>query len=403
MAKKHSAVVLMLQNSVLLALGRYKKDRESLKAAFNILNQSHWYEELHVPAVQFQTWISRMISKFHKMDDITLYRHFKYNSEQIKRDIESRFYVSYTELLESIVDIKKTDEESFIKYHYEIFPFVKVKGQTPMLMLDYDLFFEYIESLIIYAAADNSDFNLHENETMLIMNEIRSYIQYRPVENAVASDMFFAILEVAKAKTKNHISTRFEGIVKSNLKQMDDEQDAYFLKMLKNLQESDGVHSTQEKMFDSIIESSIEKVAPYEAKEKEAQRLLNSILGQKNPFAMYRDVRAEFRRMIPSDTKEAIAYLWKSVEEIMLNFYDQYHILDINKKNLYYLFTLKEFNLETFEYLVAIREFLPLVKLVKWDANSSDKFISILSRIYRCFEVEDENITGEYLDVKRSK
>jgi hypothetical protein len=398
---KHSAVVLMLQNSVLLALGRYKKDRDSLKIALNILNQSHWYEELHVPAVQFQIWISKMIAKYQKMDEISLYRHFKYNSEQIKRDIESRFYLSYTHLLESIVDIKETNEESFIKYHYEIFPFVKVKGETPMLQLGYDLFFEYIEALIIYAASDNSDFNLHENETMLIMNEIRSYVQYRPVENAVASDMFFAVLEVAKAKSKNHISTRFEGIVKSNLKQMTDEQDAYFLKMLKNLQQSDGVHSTQEKMFDSIIELSVEKVAPYEAKEKEAQSRLTSILNRNNPFAAYRDVRAEFRRLIPSNTQEAIVHLWKSVEGIMLSFYDQYHILDINKKNLYYLFTLKEFELETFEYLVAIREFLPMAKFVNWDENDADKFISILSRIYRCFEVEDENVMGEPLNVNK--
>ncbi len=388
---EHTAVVLMLKNSVILALGRYKKEKESLKKAFEILNKSHWYEELHVPAVQFQTWIVKMLQKYQKLDDMSLYRHFKANSEQIKRDIESRHYLAYTALLESIVEIDPDwGQDSFMDIHYKAFPFIKVKGQTPMLTLNYDVFFQYIESLMIYAASDNQDFNLHENETLLIMNEIKSYIENRPVENAIPSDMFFAILEVAKEKSRNHISTRFEGIVKSNLKQMNDEQDAYFLKMLKNLQQSDGVHSAQEKMFDAIIETSIEKVAAFEAKEKYGQTLLQTILSATNPYHNYRNVRSEFRASIPKKLDEAINYLWRNIEGLMLSYYERYHIMDINKKNLYYLFTLKEFNLQVFEYLVNIRELIPLIKKVTWDRDKANQLINILCKIHRYYELESQ-------------
>ena len=231
---EHTPLVLLLENSVLLSYGCYKKDKNSLKVAFTILHQNRWYEELNMPAEQFKIWLSKLIVKYQKMDEVDLYRHFKYNSELIKRDIASHYYVEYTKFLESIVALDGKDlENQFIMYHYEIFPFIKVRNQTPMLGLSYEVFFEYIEALIIYAASDNSDFNLHQNETMLIMNEIKSYIRYRPVPDAIPSDMFFAILEVAKAKSKNHITTRFEGIVKSNLKRMNDEQDLYFLDKLK--------------------------------------------------------------------------------------------------------------------------------------------------------------------------
>jgi hypothetical protein len=388
----HTRLVLLLENTVLLSLGRYKQDKESLKKAFELLHQNQWYEDLDMPASIFKNWMTKIISKYQRLNEVDVYKHFKYNSECIKKEITSHYYKEYTYFLESLVAINPDiKENAFISYHYEVFPFVKVTNETPMLGLSYDAFFDYIQALIIYAASDNHDFNLHENETMMIMTEIKSYIKYRPVENTRPSDMFFAVLEVAKRTSKNHISTRFEGIVKSNLKLMTDEQDEYFLEQLKILQKSDGKHTAQEKTFDVIIEKSIEKVAPHEAKEKEAQALLKTIFSSENPFRKYHGFTPEFVAAIPLDTQEAISYMWRSIEGIMLGFYDQYHILDINKKNLYYLFTLKEFDIETFEFLLNIREFVLLSKLINVQNNDRDKLIEIMCQIYRCFEVEDES------------
>ena len=383
---EHTLLVLLLENGVLLSLGRYKNDKERLKIAFSILNQNQWYEELNLPLEQFKIWIAKMIVKYQRLDEQALYKHIKHNSELIKRDIDSHHYVDYTKFLESLVAIGAHTNDQFISYHYEIFPFLKVKNQTPMLQLSYEVFFEYIESLMLYAASDNSDFNLHQNETMLIMNEIKSYVQYRPVENASSSDMFFAILEVAKVKSKNHISTRFEGIVKSNLKYMNDEQDAYFLNMFKHLQQSDGKHSTQEKMFDSIIEIGKAKIAPFEAKERTAQISLDRLLGLDNPFKSYSDFNPQWTATIPAQPKEAIQFLWKSISSIMLGHYSQYHIMDINKKNLYYLFTLKEISIEILEYLGAIREVVFFSNVINWDKEREEKTMRILLTTYRYFE-----------------
>lgn len=386
---EHTPLVLLLENSVLLSFGCYKNDKNSLKIAFTILHQNRWYEELDMPASQFKVWISKLIVKYQKMNEVDLYKHFKYNSELIKRDIASHYYVEYTKFLESIVALDGKDlDNQFITYHYEIFPFVKVKNETPMLGLSYEVFFEYIEALIIYAASDNADFNLHQNETMMIMNEIKSYIRYRPVPDAIPSDMFFAILEVAKAKSKNHITTRFEGIVKSNLKRMNDEQDAYFLEKLKELQQSDGKYSTQEKLFDAIIETGKAKVAPFEAKEKQAKVLLDTLLLMTNPFRSYNDARPEFKALIPQRPEEASRFLWKSIAGRMLGIYGQHHVMEINKKNLYYLFTLKELSMDIFDYLVALIEVIPFAGVINWDRDTEEKFMMILLSIYRYYELK---------------
>lgn len=58
---KHTLLVLLLENGVLLSLGRYKNDKDSLKKAFVILNQNKWYEELELPLDQFKIWIAKII------------------------------------------------------------------------------------------------------------------------------------------------------------------------------------------------------------------------------------------------------------------------------------------------------------------------------------------------------
>lgn len=392
MKKRTSPLVLLLENTVLLSLGRYSKNKEHLGKAFALLHQNKWYEDLDMSATVFKDWMNKSIVRYQRLNEIELYKHFRHNSERIKKEVTSHYYREYTDFLELLIDIDvEHKENAFINYHYEVFPFVKIENQTPMLGLAYDAFFDYVQALIIYAASDNKDFNLHENESMMIMNEIKSYIKYRPVDNARPSDMFFAILNVAKKTSRNHISTRFEGIVKSNLKVMTNEQDAYFLAKLKTLKDADGEHSVQEKTFDLIIEKSIAKVAPFEAKEKEAKMLLKELLMIPNPFSKYNDITASFENKIPKNSAEAISYLWKSIQNIMLGYYDRYHILDINKKNLYYLFTLKEFEFEEFQYLLRIREFVALSHFIEYNNADFQQIKNKLCTIYRCFEREDKS------------
>ncbi len=390
--KESKPLILLIENGVLFSLGNFLANKNDFRIALTILNQDKWYRKLNIPAIQLKKWIKEMIVKFQVVESSEILEQFKRNTEEIRRRVDASYYVDYTRLLQALTDIDPENvHPGYLEYHEEIFSFLEIQDSTPMIGLGYEDFFDYIEALIIYAAADNSDFNLHKNESLLITNEIKSYILNKPLPDVQASDLFFAILNVAKKKSKNHITTRFEGVVKSNLKQMNDEQDAYFLNKLQELKDSDGKHSTQEKLFDSIIKVSQAKVAPYEAKEKEAQVQLKELAGMKNPYpASYLAECTEFDAVLPEDPAEAIPFLWESIEHIIIGLFDQYILSKIDKKNLYFLFTMQELSVDQFEYLNKVRLFVASVNFMNWNQVSGEKVIENMMIIYAYYRHKKE-------------
>ncbi|MDH5465248.1 MAG: hypothetical protein OEW60_06425 [Thiovulaceae bacterium] len=387
MSTRRNPLTLIIENSVILTLADYKMRNSEFKIALTILNQSRWYKTLKLSDEKLKAYIKKYISELQAMSTIALQEQFKANTLRIQTDVPSRHYEGYTDLLQALVDISESEtiDHTLFQYHKSVFSFIDVKTTSPMLSLSFEKYMSYIEGLMIYAAVDNQDFDLHENEAMLILNEIKSYVHYKPKTDIQPSDLFFRILNNARKTSKNHISFRFEGIVKSNLKMMTDEQDKYFLDKLSELRGADGVHSTQEKLFDAIIETSQKKAESHEKKERLALDMLRQIETSHIPFAAHPTMEIKFHDAMPKDPIQALVYGWNLVEKAFLEKYHEWHVLGMNKKNFYFLMMKKELNEAQYELLVKINQFDDIAQFINWDAVSNKKMLDIMAKIFVFF------------------
>ena len=353
-----NSVAIFVESSLILAFIRYKNDKNMFEKALVIISDKKYYSDANTDKIS--QLIKDFVGSFTLAQDHELFKRFEQLIFELQTKVSSKYYGSFSELFHSIfaLDGREYELDPLYQIYHKRFNFLDTVKNSPMLDLEFDRFYEYIEALVIYASVDNNNFMLHQNEAILILNEIKSYLAHNEDIALNANEIFFSIINIARQNCKNHLSTRFEGVVKANLIAMDDEQDAYFLNKLREIAASDGVHSTQEKQFDLFIEDSIKKVAVYEKNENYLVELLKDLASQPIPFKYSKN-----STIIKSDN--SINTLFKEVEKAMLHYYNTLGLIRIDKKNLYYIYSKNLLDTQQFNYLSKLLDLVTMEKYYK--------------------------------------
>ncbi len=385
MVTKEQTAAYFLRLGVLFVVHTYKKDLYAYKLSLTVLSQKKWYRDFGLEHQKLKEELTKLLGRYQNGDVDLLSSDFKELVHTIQTQVASIHYVTLSHLMQALVEIDtRYSYQSELYAHFlEVFAFLSCDERSPMNRLGFEAFCNYIEALMIYASVDNNHFNIHQNEALLILNEIKSYVQYKPLRDTQASELFFALINRAEKNSKNHLSTRFEGVVKSSFKVMDDEQDAYFIEKLQALSQSDGVHSTQEKLFDTLITNAKQKVAPFEAKEREAIKEYERLVAQ-SPFTEALHVDA-IDKALSSDALQNIIYSWKMVQKLIIQTYAKYYILDVNKKTFFFLYKAGDISQAFYEYLLLMESFVKKAGYVNYDRYDGKKIVARLSQIYNYF------------------
>lgn len=374
-----------LSLGVIFIIDTYKETPNDFKIGVTILNQIKWYRGLGLETPVLKAHLTKALGRYQGKDSQSLQSAFETLIQQTQTQVASIHYITLSHLLQALVEINPTRAyQSQLYAHFlEVFAFLSFDDKSPMNNLDFEAFCNYIEALMIYASVDNKGFTLHQNEALLILNEIKSYVENKPLKDTQSSDLFFALIKRAEENTKNHLSTRFEGVVKSAFKAMDDTQDDYFIQTLQSLSQSDGVYSTQEKLFDNLIESAKQKVASFENKEREGNALYKTLL-QTVPFKAKED-NPDIAKMLSKDSLQNVVYVWKMVQKIIARTYAKYHIMDVDQKTFFFLLKANDISQEEYDYLITMRNFVKRAGFVNFNRLEGEKVVKKLMMIYNHF------------------
>jgi len=256
--KPQTELLAVIENLVIMTLIDEKLEKQEFVLIQKLLNTPEWFFEFTFDEKELKSIIKNFIITLQGSDREELHTLFKANSDYLDNTLDVDLKRSYSNLLlefTNTLEVSK-EESELLEIHQRVV-------ENPMSTLGATRFAEYIESLMIYAFVDEKNNEIPQQEAMLILNEIKVYVDgnYK-----VAKKEFFRLYDKALKNSKNHMSVRFSGVMVENFLELDDAQDAYLINTLKRLSNLNEKKSTQERIFDGITKAALKRAFLLEEK-----------------------------------------------------------------------------------------------------------------------------------------